>query len=46
MNMFICPKCGKRTMVKEEIEKVKYMLVCQSCGFKHRTLPKDHKRGV
>ena len=45
MDTFICPKCGKKTMVKHPVEKRKYMLICQSCGFKRGILPKDHKRG-
>lgn len=44
--MFICPKCGKRTMAKEEVTKGKYILVCQACGFKRGKLPEDRKRGV
>ena len=46
MDEFICPKCGKRSMVKQKVEKGKYMLICQSCGFKRGILPKDRKRGV
>jgi predicted RNA-binding Zn-ribbon protein involved in translation (DUF1610 family) len=33
MDSFICPKCGKKTMVKQEIQPEKYKLVCEKCGF-------------
>jgi predicted RNA-binding Zn-ribbon protein involved in translation (DUF1610 family) len=33
MDSFICPKCGKTTMVKQEIQHGKYQLVCERCGF-------------
>jgi transcription elongation factor Elf1 len=45
MEGFICPKCGKRTMTKKEVEPGKYQLVCSKCGFQHRMLPDDKKRG-
>jgi predicted RNA-binding Zn-ribbon protein involved in translation (DUF1610 family) len=44
MEGFICPRCGKRTMIKKEVEKAKYKLICSECGFKHRKLPKDEKK--
>jgi transcription elongation factor Elf1 len=44
MCKFVCPYCGKRTMVKEEFEPKKYKLVCKTCGFQHKTLPKDDKK--
>ena len=46
MNDYICPKCGKKAMVKQKTATEKYTLICQSCGFKRGTLPKDRKRGV
>jgi len=46
MSEFICPKCGKRSMVKQKVEKGKYTLVCTACGFKRGKLSKDLKRGV
>jgi transcription elongation factor Elf1 len=46
MNEYTCPKCGKKTMVKQKNSNGKYILICQVCGFKRGTLPKDHKRGV
>jgi len=46
MDEYICPKCGKRSMVKEKVEKGKYTLVCTTCGFKHGKLPKDRKHDV
>jgi transcription elongation factor Elf1 len=46
MEGFICPKCGKRKMIKKEVIPGKYSLVCSACGFQHRMLPKDdRKRG-
>jgi transcription elongation factor Elf1 len=45
MEGFICPKCGKRAMIKKEVEPGKYQLVCSKCGFQHRMLPDDKKRG-
>jgi len=44
MEGFICPRCGKQTMVKKEIEPGKYQLVCMECGFKHSMLPDDDKK--
>jgi transcription elongation factor Elf1 len=44
MEEFICPKCGKRTMVKKEVEPGKYQLVCSKCGFQHGMLPDDDKK--
>jgi len=47
MDAFICPKCGKRTLVKKEIESGKYKLICKDCGFQREALPvEDSKRGV
>ena len=46
MNYYICPKCGKKSMVKQKTTTDKYILVCNSCGFKRGTLPKNRKRGV
>jgi len=43
MEGFICPKCGKRTMIKKEISPGKYQLICSECGFQHRMLPIDDK---
>ena len=44
MEGFICPKCGKRTMIRKEVEPGKYKLVCYKCGFQHHMLPKDDKK--
>ena len=44
MEYYICPKCGKRTMIKKEVEPGKYQLICSACGFQHRILPKDEKK--
>ena len=44
MEGFICPECGKRAMIKKEIEPGKYQLVCSKCGFQHCILPKDDKK--
>jgi DNA-directed RNA polymerase subunit M/transcription elongation factor TFIIS len=44
MEGFICPKCGKRTMIKKEVEPGKYKLVCSKCSYEHRTLPKDESK--
>jgi transcription elongation factor Elf1 len=46
MNEYICPKCGKKTMVKQKKSNGIYILICQVCGFKRGTLSKDLKRGV
>jgi transcription elongation factor Elf1 len=46
MNTYLCPKCGKKSMVKQSIEPGKYMIICQVCGFERGVLPKDKKRGV
>jgi predicted RNA-binding Zn-ribbon protein involved in translation (DUF1610 family) len=46
MKEYICPKCGKKAMVKQKTAPRKYTLVCQACGFKRGALPKDRKRGV
>ncbi len=46
MNYYICPKCGKKAMVKQKTTNGKYILICQICGFKRGTLPKDRKRGL
>jgi transcription elongation factor Elf1 len=46
MNEFICPKCGKKSMVQEKNPSGKYRLVCKHCGFNPGTLPQDRKRGV
>jgi transcription elongation factor Elf1 len=47
MDIFICPKCGKRTLVKKEVESGKYKLICSTCGFQREALPiGDQKQGV
>jgi hypothetical protein len=46
MKNYICPKCGKKAMVKQKIPTGEYVLICQSCAFKRGTLPEDRKRGV
>jgi len=46
MEGFICPKCGKRAMIKKEVEPGKYKLICIDCGFQRGDLPvEDQKRG-
>ena len=46
MNVFICPRCGKKTLVKKEVEPGKYKLICNDCGFQRGDLPvEDQKRG-
>ena len=44
MGSFICPRCGKRTMIKKEVEPGKYKLICSECGFEHQMLPKDESK--
>jgi predicted RNA-binding Zn-ribbon protein involved in translation (DUF1610 family) len=44
MQKFLCPKCGKRSLIKEEVEGKKYILICSECGFQNRTLLKDNKK--
>jgi transcription elongation factor Elf1 len=47
MSEFICPRCGKKSMMKKEAEPGKYILVCSLCGFTRGVLPtRDTKRGV
>jgi predicted RNA-binding Zn-ribbon protein involved in translation (DUF1610 family) len=46
MDVFFCPKCGKKSVIRQKIEKEKYIFVCQTCGFKKGILSKDTKRGV
>jgi predicted RNA-binding Zn-ribbon protein involved in translation (DUF1610 family) len=46
MEKYICPKCGKKEMIKQKTSNRKYILICQSCSFKRGNLPKDRKRGV
>jgi len=47
MDIFICPRCGKRTLVKKEVEPGKYKLICNACGFQREALPaEDPKQGV
>jgi len=43
MVKYICPKCGNRTMKKQEKEPGIYTLVCLKCGFEHSKLPSDDK---
>ena len=44
MEGYICPKCGKRTMIKKETDPGEYKLICSECGFQHRRLPKDESK--
>lgn len=44
MEGLICPKCGKRTVMKKEVKLRKYKLVCSKCGFQQCILPKDDKK--
>jgi predicted RNA-binding Zn-ribbon protein involved in translation (DUF1610 family) len=47
MQKFLCPKCGKRSLRKEEVEEKKYIFICSECGFKQRTpLKDDKKKGI
>jgi len=47
MDVFVCPKCRKKTLVKKEVESGKYKLICSECGFQHGDLSvEDQKRGV
>lgn len=47
MDQFLCPKCRKKSIIKQKAEKEKYMFICQTCGFKQGILAnKDRKRGV
>ena len=46
MEKFVCPRCGKRSMIKKETEDGKYFLICQSCGMKRGKLPKDKRKDV
>ncbi|MEA3457844.1 MAG: hypothetical protein U9R21_04110 [Candidatus Thermoplasmatota archaeon] len=46
MEKFICPKCGKKTMVKQKVGQKKRSFVCTACGFQQGLLPKDRKRDV
>ena len=33
MICYICPKCGKKTMMKQQLTSGKYRLACSVCGF-------------
>lgn len=46
METYVCPKCGKKTMVKTLTMDRKYTLVCQTCGLERGRLPVDEKRDV
>jgi len=47
MQKFLCPNCGKRAMIKKEVERTKYILICSECGYQPQMLPKnDKKKGV
>jgi transcription elongation factor Elf1 len=43
---FLCPKCGKNTMVKVPGEGGKYTLQCELCGLKRGKLPPDKQKDV
>jgi len=46
MTDYICPKCGKNDMVKQKTADGRYVLICQSCGFKRGSLPTDKKKDI
>lgn len=47
MQKFLCPKCGKRSLIKKEVEEKKYILICSECGFQQRApLKDDKKKGI
>ncbi len=47
MDQFLCPKCGKKSIIKQKVEKEKYMFICQTGGFKQGILAnKDRRRDV
>lgn len=43
MGEYICPKCGKRTMIKKIINDKRYILVCEVCKAKRGPLPGKKK---
>ncbi len=47
MEMYVCPKCGKRAMEKKETDHDSYILICTACGFKRGEFPlKDQDPNV
>ncbi|MFQ6107667.1 MAG: hypothetical protein ACE5QF_08825 [Thermoplasmata archaeon] len=43
---FLCPKCGKKTMVKIPAAEGRYTLQCELCGLKRGELRPDKQRDV
>lgn len=43
---FLCPKCGKKSMVKIPGEGEKYSLRCELCGLERGKLPPDKGKDV
>ncbi|MFO8050419.1 MAG: hypothetical protein R6V01_01815 [Thermoplasmatota archaeon] len=42
----ICPRCGKKGLIKKDLGNGKYTIVCPHCGLERGELPPDSKRGV
>jgi uncharacterized protein (DUF983 family) len=42
----LCPRCGKNTLIRKELENGRYVIVCTSCGLMRGELPPDEKKGV
>jgi hypothetical protein len=41
-----CPKCMKKTLIKQPIEEGKYTLLCISCGLRRGAFKPDKKKGI
>jgi transcription elongation factor Elf1 len=46
MEVFICPRCGQQTMIKQTTAGEEYILVCSSCGLQFPSLPGDYCQGI
>jgi rRNA maturation protein Nop10 len=42
----ICPRCGKRAMLRNALSDGRYTLKCEFCGTKSGPFKKDIKKGV
>jgi transcription initiation factor TFIIIB Brf1 subunit/transcription initiation factor TFIIB len=42
----VCPRCGRKTLIRKDKGNGKYEIICTACGLVRGELPPDDKRGV
>ncbi|MBN1389147.1 MAG: hypothetical protein JXA22_00735 [Candidatus Thermoplasmatota archaeon] len=42
----LCPRCGRKNLVKKWLKNGKYTIVCRTCGLKRGEFIPDNKNGI